>query len=159
MYKKIKKIFIILAIIISSPIFFIYFIIGLFTIAGLVDRYTLDPTKFILGTKLPKSASEVDYFYETGWDGLSGAMCATISQADFDLILQKLDLDEELERRGKLGDDRDVFNDPSLAKFALKCWVLTKENNPNTYIFGDGHGTSIHIRYENGKIFVVRYSS
>lgn len=155
----IKFLLISLVSIISFPFLLIAFILGIFAIDDFFNPPVRpDKKTLLLETKLPNSATEMDYYFSHAIDGIQGSMCAKIPKADFLKFLQ------ELKAKGTLikiktgsGVFENPFEDGRLTRYALKCWDNTNPNNLDTYELDLGHGATVFIRYENGKIFVVRH--
>lgn len=75
-------------------------------IVGLLTQIDLSPKSSkiatIIGTKLPDSATQVDYYFFSNFDGVQGRVCAQIDRADFEKILQQLSLKGNLIQRATL---------------------------------------------------------
>ncbi len=94
----------------------------------------------MLETNLPASATDVDYYYSSGWDGPNGSLCAQISREDFQTIIQKLQSKGELKKinlasfKEEFEGEGKIFTDPIKLKRSLRCWNATTTDNSNTYL-------------------------
>jgi hypothetical protein len=85
----IKFLLISIASIILFPILLVAFFVGIFSIDDFFHPpVKIDKKTLLLETKLPDSATEMDYYFSHAIDGISGSMCAKIPRADFLKFLQ-----------------------------------------------------------------------
>jgi len=117
----------------------------------------------LLETDLPASPTDVDYYYSSGWDGPNGSLCARIPKEDFQTTIQKLQAEGELRKINltsfEEGNNIKIFVDPIELKRGLRCWNPTTADNSDTYLLKTPDHDRVYIRYEQGKIFVVRTSA
>jgi hypothetical protein len=148
--------FLALAIIFLTPLALILLYVGIGIGVDLLSREQNEIVA-ILGTELPKSAKEVDHYSTSGWDGVSGQLCAEISKPDFLNIIQELRVKGELMTE-KISS-KDIFASSLSFKRGLHCWNPTASDNENMYFFITPGRDRLYIKYENGKVFVVRDSA